>query len=94
MDKDNKNNNRDNTNHKTVVQDYIVKNSRKRKIVNNLITVLLFSFVVIAIIPLVSILVDVFRNGAAAFSLDFLILPPVQWAPVMGASGLPFRALL
>jgi phosphate transport system permease protein len=82
MDKDNKNNNRDNTNHKTVVQDYIVKNSRKRKIVNNLITVLLFSFVVIAIIPLVSILVDVFRNGAAAFSLDFLILPP----GAMGAS--------
>ena len=82
MDKDNKNNNRKKTDHKTVVQDYIVKNSRKRKIVNNLITVLLFSFVVIAIIPLVSILVDVFRNGAAAFSLDFLILPP----GAMGAS--------
>ncbi|MDP8906943.1 MAG: hypothetical protein M3M88_05430 [Thermoproteota archaeon] len=90
MDKDNKNK----INYKSIVQQYVVKNSRKRKIVNNLITVLLFSFVVIAIIPLVSILVDVFRNGAAAFSLDFLILPPVQWAPVMGASGLPFRALL
>jgi phosphate transport system permease protein len=82
MDKDNKNNNRDNTNYKTVVQDYIVKNSRKRKIVNNLITIILFTFVVIAIIPLTSILIEVFRNGAAAFSLDFLILPP----GAMGAS--------
>ena len=82
MDRDNKNNNKNNTNHKSIVQDYVVKNSRKRKIVNNLITVILFGFVVIATIPLTSILIEVFRNGAAAFSLDFLILPP----GAMGAS--------
>jgi phosphate transport system permease protein len=68
MDKDNKNNNKDNTSHKSIVQAYVVKNSRKRKIVNNLITVILFTFVVIAIIPLTSILIEVFRNGAAALS--------------------------
>src|SRR5919112_4732707 len=82
MVRDNKNNNKNNANHESIVQEYVVKNSRKRKIVNNLITVILFTFVVIAIIPLTSILIEVFRNGAAAFSLDFLILPP----GAMGAS--------
>lgn len=82
MDKDNKNNNRNNSDYKSIVQEYVVKNSRKRKIVNNLITVILFTFVIIAIIPLTSILIEVFRNGAPAFSLDFLILPP----GAMGAS--------
>jgi phosphate transport system permease protein len=66
----------ENKDYKSIVQGYVVKNSRKRKNINNLITVILFSFVVIAIMPLVSILVDVFRNGIGAFSLDFLILPP------------------
>jgi phosphate transport system permease protein len=78
MDKDNK----DIVDYKSIVQGYVEKNSRKRKTVNNLITVLLFSFVVVAIIPLASILIEVFRNGIAAFSLDFLILPP----GAMGAS--------
>ncbi len=82
MDKYNNKNNKNNTNHKSIVQGHVVKNSKKRKIVNNLITVILFGFVVIAIIPLTSILIEVFRNGAAAFSLDFLILPP----GAMGAS--------
>jgi phosphate transport system permease protein len=68
--------NSENRDYKSIVQGYVVKNSRKRKIINNLITVVLFSFVVIAIIPLASILIDVFRNGVGAFSLDFLILPP------------------
>ncbi len=78
MDKDKKNS----INYKSIVKGYVVKNSRKRKIVNNLITVILFSFVIIAIIPLVSILIEVFKNGVSAFSLDFLILPP----GAMGAS--------
>ncbi len=76
MDKENKD-------YKSIVQGYVVKNSRKRKNINNLITVILFSCVVIAIIPLVSILIDVFRNGAGAFNLDFLILPP----GAMGSDG-------
>jgi len=78
MDKDKKNN----INYKSIAKGYVVKNSRKRKIVNNLITAVLFSFVIIAIIPLVSILMEVFKNGVSAFSLDFLILPP----GAMGAS--------
>ena len=82
MDKEN-----ENEDYKSIVQDYVVKNARKRKIINNLITVVLFSFVIIAIIPLVSILVDVFRNGFAAFNLDFLILPPGAMGSSEGGIG-------
>ncbi|MER5176081.1 MAG: phosphate ABC transporter permease PstA [Candidatus Nitrosocosmicus sp.] len=74
---------KENKDYKSIVQGYVVKNSRKRKNINNLITVILFSCVVIAIIPLVSILIDVFRNGAGAFNLDFLIQPP----GAMGSGG-------
>ncbi len=74
---------KENIDYKSIVQGYVVKNARKRKIINNLITAVLFIFVVIAIIPLVSILIDVFRNGIGAFNLDFLILPP----GAMGSAG-------
>jgi phosphate transport system permease protein len=69
MDKENKD-------YKSIIQDSVVKNSKKRKYINNLITVVLFSCVVVAIMPLVSILIDVFENGASAFNLNFLLLPP------------------
>jgi phosphate transport system permease protein len=68
--------NSENKDYKSIVQGYVVKNSRKRKIINNLITVVLSGFVVLAIIPLASIMIDVFKNGVGAFNLDFLILPP------------------
>jgi phosphate transport system permease protein len=68
--------NKENKDYKSIIQDSIVKNSKKRKYINKLITVVLFGCVVIAIIPLVSILVDVFGNGSAAFNLNFLFLPP------------------
>ncbi len=41
--------NSENKDYKSIVQGYVVKNSRKRKNINNIITVILFSFVVIAI---------------------------------------------
>jgi phosphate transport system permease protein len=68
--------NKENKDYKSIIQDSIVKNSKKRKYINKLITVVLFGCIVIAIIPLVSILVDVFGNGSAAFNLNFLFLPP------------------
>src|SRR5215203_6759399 len=77
----------ENVNHKSIVQGYIVKNARKRKIINNLITAVLFSFVVIAVLPLVSILMDVFRNGVAAFNPDFLTLPPGAMGSSEGGIG-------
>src|SRR3954453_1854823 len=76
-----------NKDYKSIIQSSIEKNAKKRKIINNLVTVILFSFVIIAIIPLVSILVDVFRNGVAAFSLDFLTLPPGSIGSSEGGIG-------
>lgn len=68
--------NKENRNYKSIIQSSIEKNSGRRKITNNLMTGLLFIFVIIAILPLVSILMDVFRNGAIAFNIDFLTQPP------------------
>lgn len=65
-----------NKNYKSLINDQVLKNSRKRKHVNNLITVALSCCVIVAIIPLVSILVDVFQNGVSAFSFTFLFNPP------------------
>ena len=79
--------NKESKNYKSIIQSSIEKNSRKRKIINNLITVLLFGFVIIAIIPLISILIDVFRNGAASFSLDFITLPPGSIGSSEGGIG-------
>lgn len=62
--------------YKSIVRESIEKNSSSRKITNNLITVLLGCFVIIAIIPLSSILIEVVKNGAGALSFEFLTQPP------------------
>lgn len=62
--------------YKSIIRETTAKNASKRKMKNNLITVLLACFVIIAIIPLSSILIEVFKNGIGAFSFDFLFLPP------------------
>ena len=76
-----------NKDYKSIIQSSIEKNAKKRKIINNIVSVILFGFVIIAIIPLVSILVDVFRNGSAAFNLNFLILPPGSIGSSNGGIG-------
>ena len=63
------------------------KNSSKRKTINNLVTILLCSFVIIAIIPLGSILIEVFKNGAGALSLSFLFDPPGSMGSGDGGIG-------
>lgn len=63
-------------NYKAIIQETISKNSSKRKTKNNLITVLLFCFVIVAIVPLASILLEVFKNGVGAFDFNFLFHPP------------------
>lgn len=70
------NDNNKEKNYKSVIRETTAKNASKRKMKNNLITVLLGCFVIIAIIPLGSILIEVFKNGVGAFSFNFLFLPP------------------
>ena len=62
--------------YKSLIQQSVTKNSRKRRIFNNFMTVLFFVFVIIAIIPLASILFEVFKNGVGALSFEFLTSPP------------------
>lgn len=62
--------------YKSIIRETTARNASKRKMKNNLITVLLACFVIIAIIPLGSILIEVFKNGVGAFSFNFLFLPP------------------
>ena len=76
-----------NKDYKSIIQSSIEKNAKKRKIINNIVSVILFGFVIIAIIPLVSILIDVFRNGVAAFNLNFLTLPPGSIGSSNGGIG-------
>jgi phosphate transport system permease protein len=92
MSKDNKNQNpnphpNENENYKSIIQKYIKKNSSKRKTINNLVTILLCSFVIIAIIPLGSILIEIFKNGAGALSLSFLFDPPGSMGSGDGGIG-------
>ena len=52
------------------------QNVQKRLLVDKAVRIIVFSCVIIAIIPLGSILVEVFKNGSAAISYEFLTQVP------------------
>ena len=52
------------------------QNVEKRLLVDKIVRIIVFSCVVIAIIPLGSILLEVFKNGATAISIEFLTQVP------------------
>ena len=52
------------------------QNVEKRLVVDRAVRIIVFACVVIAIVPLGSILVEVFKNGAAALSYEFLTSVP------------------
>ncbi|CAN5713885.1 phosphate ABC transporter permease PstA [soil metagenome] len=83
INNNNSSNNNKDKDYKSIIREVTVKNASKRKITNNVITFLLFCFVIIAIIPLSSILIEVFKNGIGALSFDFLFQPP----GAIGAKG-------
>jgi phosphate transport system permease protein len=51
-------------------------NVKKRLVVDKIVHIIIFAFVIIAIIPLASILVEVFKNGISAISYEFLTAIP------------------
>ncbi len=51
-------------------------NVKKRLLVDKIVHIIIFAFVIIAIIPLGSILVEVFKNGITAISYEFLTATP------------------
>lgn len=52
------------------------QNVEKRLLVDKIVRIIVFSCVVIAIIPLGSILIEVVKNGSAAISIEFLTQVP------------------
>jgi len=52
------------------------QNVKKRLLVDKIVKIIVFSCVIIAIIPLGSILVEVFKNGLTAISIEFLTETP------------------
>ena len=53
-----------------------LKQSSKRRLINKLVTIFAISCVIVAIIPLGSILIEVVRNGISVISIEFLTKPP------------------
>ena len=53
------------------------QNVEKRLLVDKVVRIIVFACVIIAIIPLGSILVEVFKNGMSALSYEFLTESPV-----------------
>lgn len=62
--------------HKRAIQQEIIKSTARRKIVNSIFTALTITCVIVAIVPLGSILIEVVQNGISAINLEFLTASP------------------
>ena len=71
---------------KQIIQDSILRTNARRRIIDKAITVATIACVAAALIPLGSILFEVFKNGASAISFDFLTQP--QGSIVRGDGGI------
>jgi phosphate transport system permease protein len=58
------------------LQDMMLKKSAKRRVINKLATIFAIAAVILAIVPLGSILVEVIRNGISALNIAFLTQTP------------------
>ena len=74
-----------NVDHRKVIQEAIVRKSYKRKIVNRFFTGATIACVMLAMIPLGSILFEVVKNGISAISIEFLTQP--QGSIIRGDGG-------
>jgi len=72
--------------HKQAIQDAILKNSTRRRIVNKLFTGITIACIAVAMIPLASILIEVVKNGASVISIEFLTQP--QGGVISGGGGI------
>ena len=69
------------------VQEMMSKTSNRKIYVNNLVTILCICCIIIAIIPLGSILFEVFKNGSSAISFEFLTQKPGSIGSGKGGIG-------
>jgi phosphate transport system permease protein len=63
------------------------QNVEKRLLVDKVVRIIVFTCVIIAIVPLGSILVEVFKNGMSAISIEFLTQPPGSVGSGQGGIG-------
>ena len=75
-----------NIDHRKVIHEAIVRKNYKRKIVNRVFTGATIACVMIAMIPLGSILFEVVKNGISAISIEFLTQP--QGSIIRGDGGI------
>jgi phosphate transport system permease protein len=68
-------NSKPNKNYRDILQETVNKKYKRRLFVNRLVTILTIVCVIAAIVPLVSILLEVVKNGASAISFEFLTQP-------------------
>lgn len=69
------------------INNYIKKKYKRRIITNKLVTILTIISVVVAVIPLGSILIEVIKNGSEAISIEFLTQKPGALGSGKGGIG-------
>src|SRR6187200_2012157 len=72
----NSNNNSSNHDNKQKIRNMILRQSYKRRLIDKIVSGFAVLCVLVAIIPLGSILLEVIKNGGPAISIQLLILPP------------------
>jgi len=75
MTLDSNSNSKPKQNYRDILQETVSKKYRKRLLLNRLVTIFTIVCVIAAIVPLVSILLEVVKNGASAISIEFLTQP-------------------
>ena len=75
LDSDLNSNSKPNKNYRDILQKTVNKKYRRRQLVNRLVTILTIVCVIAAVVPLVSILLEVVKNGVSAISFEFLTQP-------------------
>lgn len=73
--------------HRKEVQKIMVKNARKTKIIDKIVSLFAIVCVILAVIPLTSILIEVLKNGIAAINWDFLTGRPSAVGRAGGGIG-------
>jgi phosphate transport system permease protein len=68
-------NSKPNKNYRDILQETVNKKYKRRLFVNRLVTILTIVCVIAAVVPLVSILLEVVKNGISAISFEFLTQP-------------------
>ncbi|NOJ30333.1 MAG: phosphate ABC transporter permease PtsA [Nitrososphaeraceae archaeon] len=79
--------NNENKQYTDKINNYIKKKYKRRIITNKLVTILTIISVVVAVIPLGSILIEVIKNGSEAISIEFLTQKPGALGSGKGGIG-------